>query len=288
MIAYMVADLKYNLVDGVKICEVQHGALSALTGDIYLKGNIISNIVSYFNQFEMLKWVTTSTYTPLRLELEKNGWIKHRSFDTLKNDSLFITCCKNNIKAMVYATIDIVNVNIKQYPSIIFIDAVTLPYWKNKYKMNSLITLHKAEWSMHNKNDIYHIDELSVIKPLHECLGNGITIGKDLNIKYWSTTKDQYYLIEKYYQSDYLLIGNNLYDPTMRIVFILNNEKYHLMGAYWKLPPKPIGEGTLNQQHISANHPPYHCVNENTLSIVNEQIKESMCLMYNKMIELYL
>lgn len=277
-ISYMVADLKYNTIDGVKICEVQHGALSALSGDI--NGSIVKNIANYFDQYDMLKWVSTTVYTPLRLELEKHGWIS-KPLHSIISDSQFVYCVDNHINALVYATIDIVNTKFNTlYPSIIFLDLPTLPYWKDKYKMNSLIILHKAEWVLleNYKNEYDKI----VLKPLHECMGRGIIVINDENKLNINSEK---YLVEKYYPSDYLIINNEKYDATLRIVFILNNQNYELMGAYWKIPENPIHIGTLYQQHISMNHGPYYEIDNNLLMLINEQVKESMLSMYENMLK---
>jgi hypothetical protein len=37
-VSYLVSDLKYSQEYGLKICEVQHGALSAIDGDLYING----------------------------------------------------------------------------------------------------------------------------------------------------------------------------------------------------------------------------------------------------------
>ena len=60
-VCYMVADLKYNARQGVKICEIQQSALSMFNGDTYRDLPEEKSIHK-----ELLK--TLSSYN-------KNGWV---------------------------------------------------------------------------------------------------------------------------------------------------------------------------------------------------------------------
>ncbi len=55
-VSYLVADFKYSQKHGLKICEVQHGALSAIDGDLYISGedgSISPLIADFFARFPM-------------------------------------------------------------------------------------------------------------------------------------------------------------------------------------------------------------------------------------------
>lgn len=272
-ISYMVADLKYSMEHGIKICEVQHGALSAMNGDLYINGGngiIAEMIVNYFDHFPMQKWVAGSLYSPLRNSLIASGFQSERSIKTLCQNSTFLEIAStapenpftiSSYKGIVFATTDIykdLNKYKETYPGVLFIDAVTLPYWVDKYKMNKLFKAstelndYKADFELCQKKYDPSLAEkiqekmpsdLYVIKPRCEFLANGVIIvakeeldstlklileplpslkhNPEKNYSYWLRNKDDSFLIEKYYMSDTLQDGNYHYDATMRIAFIL-------------------------------------------------------------------
>src|SRR5205823_4862104 len=142
-------------------------------------------------------------------------------------------------RGIVYADFDIVrNFNFYRtaYPGILFINAVTFPYWRDKYTMNVLferndeLRQYKADWRIYPKKyDLLLAErvqqempaELYVIKPRSEVLANGVIIvahndldrvlqmilkaeetlekHPDKKYSYWFKNKDTTFLIEKYY-----------------------------------------------------------------------------------------
>lgn len=316
----MVVDFKYNKKDGIKICEVQPGAFSSMTGDSYLSNDSISHkIAEFFDRFALKKWVAGPIYPPLQNCLISKGWNVQRSLRTLSSNSEFIN---SKDPGIVYATCDIMN-NYKQfinvYPNIIFIDNIILPYQNDKSKMNELFknNKYKADWKLYPKkydpnmaNEIKYImpSDLYVIKPIKEFLANGIIIvknddldttlnaitNKDPKYKYWSKNKNATFIVEKYYESDYLnIVRNNevyQYDATMRIAFIMmySNNKiiYHSLGGYWKLPHKALNEeGTLNEQRISyCKIPFYESVNPELFKEIDIEMEKAMILLYQEML----
>ncbi|MDP1880412.1 MAG: hypothetical protein Q8K60_05685, partial [Parachlamydiaceae bacterium] len=166
--------------------------------------------------------------------------------------------------------------------------------------------------------------ELYVIKPRREALANGVIVvaNKDLDnvlkiildplailekhpdkkYSYWWKNKDDTFLIEKYYESDYLCftlpLGGKLfceaeyhYDATMRLAFMLQYDRgkmtYHYLGGFWKLPCKALEEeGTLNEKRISCCKPPYYrTIDPELLKEVNAQMEKAMLLLYKIMLE---
>jgi len=353
-ISYMVSDLKYSQEHGLKICEVQHGTLSTLTGDLYIlgdDGNICPMIADFFALFPMKKWATTGLiYPPLQRSLVEKEWNIQHSMKTLLKDPTFLECAAlppvdpfsiTSYTGIVYAAADIVgnfDSYLKTYPGILFIDAVTLPYWRDKYTMNALfdhndeLKQYKADWKLYPKKYDPLLSEriqnempsqLYVIKPRRECLANGVIVvaNKDLDgvlqmileptanlgkhpdkkYSYWRKSREDTFLIERYYTSDYLRFSQPLgektsyegevhYDATMRLAFILKydrgNMTYHPLGGFWKLPLKALEEeGTLNEKRIACCIPPFYtAIDPELLKEAHAQLEKSMLLLYEIML----
>lgn len=312
-VSYLVSDLKYSQEYGLKICEVQHGSLSSLQGDIYLTGgdgSIAPKLADFFDSFLLPKYAAGLIYPPLKNALTAKGWSIEPSIKTL---------LKNSHPSIIYADFEIAR-NFQfyrhTYPSILFINAVTFPYWRDKYKMNALFSLndelvpYKAEWRLYPKK--YHPalaeeiqqempSDLYVIKPRSEVLAAGIIIVSRQELDhvlqtlekhpYWSKNRDDSFLIEKYYPSDPLPLNESLYDATMRLAFILQSNNgemtYHLLGGFWKLPSSPLhSSATLNEKHISCCKPPFYApIDPTLLHEVNAHLENAMLLLYDQMLD---
>jgi hypothetical protein len=253
-ISYLVSDFKYSREYGLKICEVQQGSLSAVTGDLYISGgdgSIAPKIADFFALLPMNKWAVGFLYSPLKRSLAAKGWEIKQSMKTLSKDPLFLECAArpptdpcsiDSYAGIVYAACDIVRdfeSYRKAYPGILFIDAATLSYWRDKYKMSALFDLsdelkqYKADWKLYPKK--YDLllqariqsempSQLYVIKPRREFLANGVIVvantdldnvlqmilepsaalegHSDKKYAYWCKNRDDTFLIEKYYRSD--------------------------------------------------------------------------------------
>ena len=171
-ISYMVCDFKYSQEHGLKICEVQHGALSALGGDLYISGKVGSispMIANFFDHFPMKKWASGPSYTPLRRSLVAKGWKLEQSikrFPRILNFWSVQRCAPADPSSIasyagiVYASRELAkdfDFYRNAYPGILFVDAATLPYWIDKYKMNLLfndnaeLKEYKADWEPYPK-----------------------------------------------------------------------------------------------------------------------------------------
>lgn len=352
-ISYLVADLKYSQEHGVKICEVQHGSLSALDGDVFLSegaGIISSKIGDFFDLFPIQKWAAGLLYPPLKICLDAKGWEIEPSLQALLKNPAFLKyaaqrpadpCSVNSYSCIVYDDYDIARrfkFYCEDYPGVVFINAATFPYWEDKYKMNALFELNdelkqvKADWRLYPKKYDTHLakriqeempSELYVIKPRRGFLANGVIVvahqdldailhsilepfseleqHPDKKYSYWCKNKDETFLIEKYYSSDYVRfsppsdqnkMGERVYhyDATMRLAFILQYDggkmTYHCLGAYWKLPSKAIEEeGPLNETRISCCKAPfYQAVDPQVFEMVNAHMGRTMLLLYEKML----
>lgn len=211
-ISYLVADLKYSKEHGLKICEVQHGALSAVAGDLHIAGsdgNISPMVADFFTKFPLKKWAAGLIYPPLKRCLAAKNWHIESSFKSLLHDAEFLEraalipadpCLISSYAGMVYADFDIVrnfDFYCSAYPGIVFINATTFPYWNDKYKMNRLFDLndelkqYKADWKLyHKKYDALLSANIQaampcdfyVIKPRSEVLANGVIVVASANL----------------------------------------------------------------------------------------------------------
>jgi len=233
-----------------------------------------------------------------------------------------------------YDTIQNVNSFHDIYPGIIFIDKVTLNYWNDKCKMNALfdnnveLKQYKADWKLYpRKYDLTLAQQIKeeipsnfyVVKPTNAFLGYGVIVVENENLDrtlqiilepqsdliekfvndkgytFWYKNNCSTFLIEKYYESDYLQFRTNdcfelNYDATMRIAFILKYDNglitYHPMGGFWKLPCKALEEiGTLNEKRISScSSPFYKEVDLILLEKINKKLELAMLLFYETML----
>ncbi len=357
-ISYMVSDFKYSKEHGLKICEVQHGALSALKGDLCVSGGdgvIAPAMARFFMRFPIQKWGAGLIYAPLKRSLTAKEWIIKDSFQKIAQDTNFLEhatqypanpCDVTSYSGIVYADFDIIknfDLYCATYPGILFMNSPTFPYWKDKYKMDLLfdrndeLKQYKADWRLYPKkyNPLLsqHIQqdmpsEMYVIKPRGEFLANGVIVvdsadlddalqmilepsahtekHPDKKYAYWKKNKDDSFLIEKYYESDYLCFSQPLhektfhktecysqyhYDPTMRIAFIIQYDNgimsYHCLGGFVKLPCKALEEdGTLNETRTSYGEPPfYKAIDPELFAEINVHMERAMLLLYEIMLQ---
>jgi hypothetical protein len=247
----------------------------------------------------------------------------------------------DSYNGMVYAdsaASNLIDLLRNAYPGIIFIDAATFPYWIDKYKMSQLFDTHddlkqyKADWRVYDKKYDSYLSEkiqqdmpsdLYVIKPRKEFLANGVIVvaSQDLDATlqlilepldtlkdhpdktyaYWHKNTDENFIIEKYYESDYLTFSQPLnndsaqqgqyhYDTTMRLVIILeyNNGEitYHNLGGFCKLPYKALEEeGTLDEKRISYGKVPFYtAIEPELLEEIDMHMEKAMLLLYETML----
>ncbi|NGX42716.1 MAG: hypothetical protein K940chlam7_01002 [Chlamydiae bacterium] len=207
-VSFLIADLKYNERDGVKICEVQHGSLSVLRGYDFLYGGaeiVAEKFCDFLSQYQSNAWFLKNTilYGPFNTTFVNRGWIPAAGMMTLSKDSFFQECSSMSVydpssiydyHGVLYAkpgTLESIEKFRNNNPGILLIDRVTFPYWIDKYKMSILFTQdqrlarYKPRWGLYAKkyssglaqkiiNDIK--SEIFVIKPRGAFLGNGVII----------------------------------------------------------------------------------------------------------------
>ncbi len=208
-VSHVIADIKFSQENGVKICEIQHGILSAFRGDAFANGNdgvISPEFVNFFAQIPVPKWTMPRqiAYKKLAGMLQDSpDWNTRNSMDAILTDPDFYPSSQilptdpssiDSYYGMVYVQSPVVR-NYDQFrqkfPGIIIIDAATHPYWIDKYKMSLLFKNHpvlaaiKPEWQLYPKQytetlalQIQHDipSDFFVIKPRSSCVGNGVII----------------------------------------------------------------------------------------------------------------
>lgn len=131
----------------------------------------------------------------------------------------------------------------------------------------------------------YFDKDLFVIKPLNSGMSNGVVVVSrdmlDRSIKrisyesaavqadgfnyrpietitwdYWKGDRNKKFLVEEYVESKKIQVGDDIYDPTMRVVFAIDHSKgdikWDLLASWWKLPANPLdGDCTLTEKHVS-------------------------------------
>lgn len=208
-VCFLVADLKYNAQQGVKICEIQQACLSVFNGDMF------ASVEEQSIYTELLR--TLSLYN-------KNGWVvAHRMADknivsTLGSSSLWhspqdiIALCSDpdfmhqakqtaadiydlsSYQGFLYingSDLSIIDDFSQRFPGMIVLDKSSFPFWIDKYQMTQLFTQDellstlKPKWGNYKKiytpelasriaNDLQC--DTFVIKPRGEFLGKGVII----------------------------------------------------------------------------------------------------------------
>jgi len=207
--AFMIADLKHNEEEGIKICELQSGAFSSFTGYDWLSKNpgaVPRSFVSILNQFNHSIWVLERSLTEkaIKKELILQKIPILPDINAITSDPEFIeSSCRpvddpNDLES--YHTLLIANPYLfggtveefhSMYPHVIVIDQVCYPYWYDKLKMTEMLSEDplleeiQPKWkvferTMSNKGIeeslLYFSTDHVVIKPRHAQKGNGIII----------------------------------------------------------------------------------------------------------------
>lgn len=126
---------------------------------------------------------------------------------------------------------------------------------------------------------------LFVIKPVNSGMSNGVVVVSrdmlDKSIKrisrevatvhadgfnyrpvdtvtwdYWKGDRNKKFLVEEYVESKLIQVGDDMYDPTMRVIFALQHDKgeikWELLASWWKLPANPIdADCTFTEKCVS-------------------------------------
>jgi hypothetical protein len=213
--SFMIVDLKYNASDGIKICEVQHGILSAFKGDVFAHEGetvIAAHLIEALSQYTSHGWFLQSYVTDSNVKgalLQSGQWRGFKSLRDIYSDPSFILNSQyypddpHNIfdyHGVLWARPSLLGDLTKlseSNPGIIVMDRATYPYWIDKFAMSALFDLDpelqrfKPRWAafpkIYSKNLASEIiksipSELLVIKPTGAFLGKGVIIVEKENL----------------------------------------------------------------------------------------------------------
>lgn len=208
-VCFMVADLKYNTRQGVKICEIQQASLSLFNGDKYRceeEVSIHKELLNSLSQYNQQGWVVAGSIADRNLVsmlATSPMWRTPQDLGALFSDPSFKTLAKQPAKDIYdissyqgflyisWAQLSAIPDFEKRLPGIVVMDKSSFSFWIDKYKMtklfaeDELLSTIKPKWGNYRK--IYTKElasqiasdlggETFVIKPRGEFLGNGVII----------------------------------------------------------------------------------------------------------------
>ncbi|MBS0635635.1 MAG: hypothetical protein JSR37_09250 [Verrucomicrobia bacterium] len=203
-VCFMVADLKYNKRDGVKICEIQQGSLSLFNGNSYRnedEESIHKELVRTLSEYNANGWLVADSLADKNLRSTlAESW--HSSKDLVELFSTPEFLMEKNLSAadpydistyrgflyVNWSHLCVVSDFEQHYPGMVVLDRSSFPFWTDKYLMSQLFTedcvlkKFKPKWGCYKKS--YSPNQIQndlqcdtfVIKPRGECLGKGVII----------------------------------------------------------------------------------------------------------------
>lgn len=208
-ICYMVADLKYNAEQGVKICEIQQASLSMFNGDTFRNPEEVSihkNLLKTLASYNKNGWVVSDGIADQKLVstlADSSFWHNPKDIIALFSDQNFRLQSKEQPKDiydmstypaflyMSWSQLSAIYDFETRLPGIIPIDKSSFPFWIDKHRMTRLfredetLSTYKPKWGNYNKRYTKALaakiaDDLGcdtfVIKPHGHFMGNGVII----------------------------------------------------------------------------------------------------------------
>jgi hypothetical protein len=226
-ICYMVADLKYNARDGVKICEIQQATLSLFNGDTYrnlaAEQSIHNELARTLQTYNKTGWVVEQGIADKKLVDALDAaptWHRPKDLIALFSDQDFKDASKHSptdlhdistYSGLLYtswAQLSVIYDFEERLPGVVAIDKSSFTVWIDKYRMTRLfaedarLATIKPKWGNYKKTYKKNLaatiaDELGgetfVIKPRGNFLGKGVILvqRKDLDavVRYIITKK---------------------------------------------------------------------------------------------------
>lgn len=208
-ICYMVADLKYNAKQGVKICEIQQASLSMFNGDTYRnpqEESIHKQLLKTLSSYNKNGWVVSEGMADEKLVATLAGsasWHNPKDMIGLFSDQKFKQQSKqpptdehdlsayNGFLYISWGQLSAIYDFEERLPGIVVIDKSSFPFWIDKYRMTQLfaqdkqLAALKPKWGNYKK--IYTKDlatrimsdlacDTFVIKPHGHFMGKGVII----------------------------------------------------------------------------------------------------------------
>ena len=208
-ICFMVADLKYNSKQGVKICEIQQASLSLFNGNAFRsleEESIHKELVRILSLYNKNGWVVANPMADKNVVsalASSSFWQSSQDLIALCSNAHFMNQAKQPItdiydlssyQGFLYSNwshLCVIDDFEKRFPAMIVIDKSSFPFWIDKYRMtqlfaeDELLSTFKPKWGNYKKN---YTKELAaqiaqdlqcdtfVIKPRGEFLGKGVII----------------------------------------------------------------------------------------------------------------
>lgn len=205
----MVADLKYNAQQGVKICEIQQASLSLFNGDTFRnpeEESIHKELLSVLNSYNRQGWIVRDYIADTNLinTLASSPlWQKCPDILALFSNPLFLHQAQqlpsSTYDCWSYQGFLYINWSQlcaipdfeKRFPGMIIVDKSSFPFWIDKYSMTQLFAADellsplKPRWGLYKKRYTKELathiaDDLQcttfVIKPRGQFLGKGVII----------------------------------------------------------------------------------------------------------------
>lgn len=224
-VCFLVADLKYNAQQGVKICEIQQACLSLFNGDAVCsveEESIHKELLRILSLYNKNGWVVANGMADKNIVsalASSFSWRTPQDMIALCSDAHFMNCAKQPVTDMydlssyqgfLYAKgsdLCVIDDFAQRFPGVIVIDKSSFPFWIDKYQMtqlfaeDELLSPFKPKWGNYKK---IYTPELAaqiaydlqgdtfVIKPRGEFMGKGVIIvqRQDLDeVLYYITTK---------------------------------------------------------------------------------------------------
>lgn len=209
-VCYMVADLKYNIRQGVKICEIQQSSLSMFSGDTYRdlpeEQSIHQELLRALASYNKSGWVMYDGMADKKMVATLGGsanWRVPKDLITLFSDTEFKAKAKqaatdvhdiSTYTGFLYSSwseFSTIYDFEDRLPGMVVLDKSSFPFWIDKqlmtelFKEDVLLSSLKPKWGSYKKEfnkglaDKIAKDldcETFVIKPRGNFLGAGVII----------------------------------------------------------------------------------------------------------------
>lgn len=208
-ICYMVADLKYNAKDGVKICEIQQASLSMFNGDTFRspeEESIHVELLKTLSDYNKHGWVVSEGMADKKLVAtlaDSPSWQNPKDMIALFSDQNFKQQAKqppadihdlSSYSGLLYISwsqLSAIYDFETRLPGIVVLDKSSFPFWIDKNRMtqlfarDELLSQFKPKWGNYKKvydkklastiaNDL--ACDMFVIKPHGHFMGRGVII----------------------------------------------------------------------------------------------------------------
>lgn len=208
---FMIADLKHNEEEGIKICELQSGTFSAFRGYDWLAGEpglVPKRVIQMLSQFNHKLFVDPYTIeeSAIRQEMKNEHIPMIRKYTDLIKSKSFLELAElpveNPYDLSSYHVLLIAKKSYfkkqlesfrEKFPNVLILDVDCFPWWRNKHKMTTLfqdspeLEALKPKWKLVEKtmsqaelakSSQWFEADYVVIKPLSSLLGKGVIVLK--------------------------------------------------------------------------------------------------------------